>query len=219
MKVCFVYAFSPGFSGQMAATNLLLTHLPAEITRRTVALPAFAGGFKAILSYAFSLLRAWSEVLSKARDVDTFYLNAGQSVTSFVRDGICLLIIRCFNRACRVVISLHGNAFMLWGRSSPRSKVFSALCNLADIVTVLGPNQQSALRSLGVRADVRVVDNGSEFKPVSEDTLAQKHGSEPVKILFLGNLLETKGYPIFLEALETSEGAPRCRTIAFPTYV
>jgi polysaccharide pyruvyl transferase WcaK-like protein len=53
---------------------------------------------------------------------------------------------------------------------------------------------------------VRVINNGIELKPLDEDLVRGKWRrlgeGDPLRILFLSNLIESKGYPEYIEALE-----------------
>jgi glycosyltransferase involved in cell wall biosynthesis len=202
MKVCFVYAAPDGFSGQFQATKLLLDHLPANIERIHIPLPAWSGKMTALPGYGWKLIKSWGRTIRLSRQAPVFYINAGQSIFAVVRDGGTLLMARLGNRKSKKIISFNGNAFALWSPNSVIARLFTAMCNLAEVITVVGPNQKEKLGKLGVRGTILIVDNGSEMGAMDLATLSRKHENSPLKVLFLGNLLETKGYPVFLEALQ-----------------
>ncbi len=208
-KILAFYAVPQALTGQVAATLTLLGILKNEgwVIRRLHP-PALERSsrypFFAKLKYFSRLLITWvkSPFYAFSRS-DFIYLNTGQTPISLLRDLVPFRIL-CFITGAPAVISLHGSVFMSWESATPAFKLFRALVKTADAVTVLGQSQQQKFISLGIPAGkVVILPNTCDLSPIQESDLAAKFSSaEPFHILFLSNLIDSKGYPAFLEAME-----------------
>ena len=201
MKVCFIYAKPVGFSGQFLATKLLLKLLPARFEKVSIPLPAWSGRVWELPNFGVRLFGAWLRIVLEMRSIEVLYINAGQSTAAIVRDGIALILALTVKPRSRRLIALHGNFFTFWSPNSLKARLFVRMCNLGNVVTVLGPVQKHRLVALGVKSVVQIVDNTSELEVIPIETLDQKHQGANLNLLFLSNLLESKGYPEYLEAL------------------
>jgi glycosyltransferase involved in cell wall biosynthesis len=96
---------------------------------------------------------------------------------------------------------------MRWAKDSVDARAFTYLLRNAGIVTVLGEAQKARLIDLGIRTDrIQVVVNSCDGEVLSAEAVRAKHDPEsgavrPVRVLFLSSLIDTKGYPEFLEAV------------------
>ncbi len=209
LKALAIYAVPQALTGQVAATLTLLGILKNEgwVIRRLHP-PALERASKyplfAKFRYLCKLLFTWfrSPFMAFTRP-DFIYLNTGQSKISLIRDLIPFRILCVLTRA-PAVVSLHGSVFMSWNNDIPAFKLFWALVKTADAVTVLGQSQQQKLISLGIPSEkVVILPNTCDLSPVQENDMVAKFSStEPFHILFLSNLIDSKGYPAFLEAME-----------------
>jgi glycosyltransferase involved in cell wall biosynthesis len=242
-RIYFCFADPVGFSGQKAATEIVINGLIARgwqcVRRPQPVLDRSQGGIWPVVRYAGSLLAAWIRALSLlgARG-NWLNVNLGQTRMAFVRDVVPLLLGRLGLGRARVVISLHGSPFMRWANESLDARVFRFLLGQAGVVTVLGERQRARLIALGVPAErVMVLVNtcvlegagGSAYAqsamagrgPVSRsdsedggrragepegrvlrhDSAEHRTALQPVRLLHLSSLIDTKGYAVFLEAL------------------
>ena len=209
--VYFCFANPSGFSGQKAATELVMTALRARGWRcRSLPLPLFdriGTGRFALVRYLLALLAAWfrcSRLLFGGKSV--LCVNMGQTRSSFLRDAIPLLLGWVGQGRRRLIISLHGSLFMNWGRESVDGRIFRFFLMRAGIVTVLGARQKAHLVALGIPSDrVQVVINSCNLEVASTKAVTAKHGASgkltAVRCLYLSSLIDTKGYPEYLEAL------------------
>ena len=96
---------------------------------------------------------------------------------------------------------------MRWERGSVDERMFTFLLRKAGIVTVLGENHRARLVALGIPGDrVRVVINSCDAGVLDPEGVRAKHAIEPdrkrpLRLLFLSSLIDTKGYPEYLEAV------------------
>jgi glycosyltransferase involved in cell wall biosynthesis len=138
------------------------------------------------------------------------HVSLGQTWTSLIRDGVPLWLARARRRKKRVVISLNGSNFMEWNGQRLVARVFIRLLKLAQVVTVVGESQQKRLIALGIpRETVRIVPNTCDVTCLDERQVSEKQqGADPIRILFLSSLIDTKGYPEYLEAMTALSAKP-----------
>ena len=211
-RATFYYASGLGFTGQSLASMLLANGLRQQGWQiKIINTPTFSRATeqsqvqiiftKVILS--LRLLMAWFKGLWAAVALDPLYVNLGQTRYALIRDGFPLLIRRGLARNGRAVIALHGNLLMNWGYSSVEAKLLRQIASPARYITILGPNQQRKLVELGIPAHkVIQVDNTCLLLPITEQHCLHKQMSQqPMNILYLSNLVESKGYSEFVETI------------------
>jgi glycosyltransferase involved in cell wall biosynthesis len=124
-----------------------------------------------------------------------------------LRDAVPILLGRLGLGRRRVVLSLHGSVFMRWADGSLEIRMFRLLLGNCGIVTALGEGHRERLVSLGYpRERIAVLVNSCEIQPLSQQAFAAKLTAEagsrgPVRCLHLSSLIDTKGFPEYLEAL------------------
>ncbi len=215
--VFFCYAAPAGFSGQKEATEMVLRGLTArEWDCRRLPQPVLErgrGGAAVRIKFGLQLLSAWLRSLRMlGAPGGSLCVNLGQTRFAFLRDAVPLFVGRWrFGRA-RVTVSLHGSLFMNWADESWDVRLFVGLLRQAGTITVLGKRQSDRLIGLGIEAKrIEIVVNSCALPPISEMQLREKQAArsrrdKPLRILHLSSLIATKGFPEFLEALETLAG-------------
>jgi glycosyltransferase involved in cell wall biosynthesis len=134
-------------------------------------------------------------------------VSLGQTRFSFIRDSVPILVGRAGLGRGRVCIALHGSLFMRWAKDSIDARLFTFLLHNAGTVTVLGETQRARLIDLGIPEDrVKIVVNSCDAEVFTLESVRAKHdpasgAGRPVRLLFLSSLIDTKGYPEFLEAV------------------
>jgi glycosyltransferase involved in cell wall biosynthesis len=216
--VWFCFADPSGFSGQKAASHLVIHGLETRgwscRTLRQPVLERENGGPWPVVRYAAGVLSAWTRSLAIAWTRNgRLCLNMGQTRAAFLRDAIPLHLGWIALGRSRVVVSLHGSLFMRWERGSLNSVIFGSLLRRAGRVTVLGQRQKARLVELGIpEGNVVVAVNTCTLAPVSREFLSEKQlsraGGRPVRLLHLGSLIDTKGFPEYLESLELLSALP-----------
>lgn len=212
-QVWFVYNRPLNFSGQSGATELIVEGLRARgWSCRMVHFPALNRGISSraarVAQYAFGVLAASLRLLLiTLRRRIVLHVSIGQSLASFFRVGPALVALSLLRPRLPRVISLHGSVFMTWDANQLEARVFRLLLRRMDIITVLSARQQRHLAALGVEASrVVVLPNTCEMPPCSDSDLERKWYTSsrhrPLRLLHLSLLIESKGYPEYLEALE-----------------
>ncbi|PAP77162.1 glycosyltransferase family 4 protein [Rubrivirga marina] len=208
--VTLVYDSPISFSGQYAATALLRETLAARgWTFDAVEFPALdrtAGRVRRYATYLAQVARCWGQLLSAVRRGAVLHVNLPQSRAAFAKMGWPVRMIDRLRPAIPKVVSLHGSVFMGWAPAGPEGRAFLRILHTADVITVLGPLQRARLLEWGLDPDrVEIVENTCELEPATDTEVAAKQApapGEPIRLLHLSLLVESKGYPEFLEALE-----------------
>ncbi len=211
--IYFCFVNPTGFSGQKAATELAIRGLEERGWNcRRLSHPVFdhyRGKRGALLRYGLGLLAAWLRTLRLLFSPRAWLcVNLCQTRAGFVRDLLPLLLGSVSLGRKRIVISLHGSLFMQWMPSSLDGRVFRFLLRRAGTVTVLGERQRARLIEHGISAErVVVLVNSCDLEIISIEATSAKHplqteADRPVRCLFLSSLIDTKGFPEYLEALQ-----------------
>lgn len=207
-RVFFLFADGMSHSGQREASRLIFSHLdPARWAVVLIRLPALertGGRAGALGRYLVRLAWAWLtglRVLGARRPL--LHVNLGQTAMALVRDGFLVRVVHWLRRDSRFVVSLHGSNFMEWPERSELAQRFTRFLSQAVLVTVLGESQRRRLIQLGVSpTQVRIVPNTCDAPLLVEaDVRAKQVRGGPLSVLFLSSLIDTKGYPEFLESL------------------
>lgn len=233
-KVYFAYIIPKNFSGQSAATDLIISSL-TDNQWDCIKLPLFPVNrtikniFERYLIFIFNSIKifpvCFDLLITKS---PVLYINLGQSIPSFIRILWWYLPIRFLKRNLSVVVSLHGHSFVEWSGVDLRSKLFIWILNSSKVVTVLGVNQKRKLEEFGVKEqNVIVVPNTCDLNVITKEDLKLKHKNpSTINLLYLSLLVESKGFPEYLEALELIAlgeiqgkiSAVLCGTITLTTY-
>ena len=202
-----VYPEALTYSGQTAATEMILSGLSSRNwALHKVGLPQLERGSQkktlAFYKYFSKLFKSLAILLLNVfRWKPVIHFNHGQSLASFVRMGLPHLLIAYLNRSASIVTSLHGSVFMSWRIDQIELKFFLLLLKKSKLITVLGENQKRRLIDLGIEeSKILIVPNTCDFKTDKQQTTPSTR--QPIKLLHLSLLIESKGYPEYLEALE-----------------
>lgn len=209
-NIYFVYVVPLSFSGQSAASDMLIYGLAGR-GWQCVKMPihpldrSVRNRLLRFVSFGAKMLKAWLDLLGLLFKSNVLlHLNLGQSLASFLRVILPVFLLKFFRRDSRIVTSLHGSVFMEWKRSALVTKVFFWYLRQSHAVTVLGQRQSDKLIAFGVPAEkIYVVPNTCELDVAQESEVEAKFSDqEEVNLLHLSLLIESKGYPEYLEALE-----------------
>lgn len=220
-KIAAFYATNPGFSGQLLMTELVIRGLKERGWQISNVLTPALDRKKPIdnkiellfegLKLSFKLLVAWFKGIAATISQNIIYVSIGQTKYGLLRDGFPLLIRSFFSQKKLAIISFHGSLFFNWDEQSWETKFLHKIAKVANFLTILGPTQKDKLIELGIpKEQIAIVDNTCLLSPISELEVRQKHeknelaseNSKTITVLYLSNLLETKGYVEFVEAIE-----------------
>ncbi len=199
-------------SGQRLASEMLIVGLQARgwsINVITTPLQDRTGSSSRLLGYVsllFHLLWVWIQALVAAVEQRSLVVNLGQTRFAMIRDGFPLLVHTILRRRDNAIVSLHGNLFTGWDPTSSQARLLRRLTQPARYVTVLGEHQRACLVAMDVPAEKIVhVDNTCTMDAITQDACDAKQieaNGNRMRVLFLSNLLESKGYPEFVRGIE-----------------
>jgi len=209
--VTWIYGKGRFLTGQQRASELVLAGLQSRGWRtRSITTPLLDrtrdGRAQQLLALGPRLASAWAKGFGALRSDDAICVALGQTRFALVRDGAPLLAAGLLGLSARAVVSLHGSPFMRWSRDSLRAWMLRRIAQAACYVTVLGPRQREQMVHLGLSPS-RIVwmDNTCDLAPLTGRECVRKHGdtkTQSLRVLYLSNLLETKGYPAFVRAID-----------------
>lgn len=207
---------SRAITGQTLAFDMLTEecrqrHLHCQVIDKS---GADLGGSVGKLSWGRALrsVQSIAGTLAAIWGYDCMYLLIAPTRLGFLRDMLLIFTARLAGR--RVILHYHGGGFdhFLAGQPALYRRLALAALRRAHILIVLGELiRQQFERLLPGYAGLRVVENGL---PPSSDPgrLAVKSWTpgEPLRLLYLSNLIESKGYRDLLRAckLLAERGVP-----------
>ncbi len=204
----------PPIAGQSIATRMLLDQLGQRGVLHAVV----------DISREFHTGRKWLSIARRAADVGAlparlllaarelrghpiiFYLQLGQSLQSFLRDLPLLGI--AYRRGWPVVLHVHGMSFRPAFDAAPpplRRLVAAALARASRVI-LLAERLKSDYADLVPAERLVVIPNGVEIA-VERHAASRPPRQGPVRtVLFLSNLMASKGYQDVLEVARRSAG-------------
>lgn len=210
-KQIIIWAFYPvgaKLTGQELASRLIVDTLKKETHYRfnNIQIPTFS---KSVFSSINNLFRFTSRLFNVCLKMlfaclsrkDVIYLNLGQSINKMIIVGLPFYAFSHLFKFNRSVISLHGNLFISWKLKSIKTTLYRMILDCGTKITALSVPQRRHLIEMGIEPNKIALINNTcenifERKPANDFT-----NSEDIKILFLSNLIEEKGFLRFLRAL------------------
>ena len=203
-KIYFFYPKGERLTGQEMASKIIFQNLSNNWDFRLKIFPAYERGLRGsfyTISYTLKVIKMWLSVacLIFVRK-PTVYINLGQSTASLLRDGMPFVLLSLIRWDLKCVISLHGHIFTTWEEGSYVQKLFKRILKRAEKITVLGEKQRNCLKKIGVgEHKIEIVNNTCEITP---STISNNKENSNLNILYLSNLIKSKGYIDYLEALK-----------------
>jgi glycosyltransferase involved in cell wall biosynthesis len=141
------------------------------------------------------------------------HLNASLDPKGYWRDLVYSIVARLLGR--RVVNQIHGGAMpQEFFRGNPLlTWILRRFLVSSDVVTVLSSAELTAYRAFDARINVHLVPNAID--PVGlADQRRSYNTDEPLKLVYVGRLVRTKGLFEVIEALAELKGAGRKFSLA-----
>lgn len=205
IEAVFVYATGEGFSGQRFASEQLIQQMrEAGIKCHLLTTPALGSKKPLVVThYIISLLYFYVACFWRIQRSRVIHINLGQSRVGLWREGFALEVAKV-KKVTNTIVSLHGNVFMDWEPNHGIGKLFKKRLSTVNVVTVLGTQQYQKIQYF-VPESTKVVNmpNTCELSPITDMALLQKHEEGSIiKLLYVSSFIDSKGYPLILEALE-----------------
>jgi glycosyltransferase involved in cell wall biosynthesis len=207
-KLYVIYSGAVGFSGQTAAVEQIIKVLKTEMAVTPFRFPALErGSLFSYITFIIQLLIQWLKVLLISRRKNAIYCFAhGQSYFSYIRIGLLHLYIKKVNPSSKIITTLNGNEFLNWKVEQKMYQRFQKLLINSHFITATGPGVKLGVERMGIAPEkIVIINNPCEIPFIKDNSLKNKwynKDNEPIKILHLSLLIESKGFPEYLEALQ-----------------
>lgn len=145
----------------------------------------------------FIMCYAW--VLTLVLKSPTIYISISQSKLGLLRD--CIIIYIASLLRAKVITHLHGNNLsnIIGDLNKFQRKFVECSLRKIEIGIVLG--ESLAFNYRGLVKKVGVVSNGVATNFITSEDLKGKSKSKDIRVLYLSNLISSKGYVQLIEAI------------------
>jgi glycosyltransferase involved in cell wall biosynthesis len=201
-KMLLLGKLPPPYMGPSIATEILLKsglknnfeliHLDTKINHKISSFGTWSfGKFFRNLSIYFKMIS-----LTRKTKPDIVLVPISQTTTGFLKDSLFILIAKFFDR--KVVLQLRGSNFKTWvSNSSFLNKWYvKYILKKTQGIIVLGNNLRHLFTDYYPDDKIFAVPNGGYY------SFPEKNKTEELKILYLSNLLASKGIEDVFKAVE-----------------
>jgi glycosyltransferase involved in cell wall biosynthesis len=208
MKILFIAPLPPPLTGHSLAARVLLDGLVKHHTVEVVDFKKdiFKQGVNSV-NRIVQISRILIEIWYKKKGSDVIYLTISQSISGNLKDLITYAI--CFNILTRTVIHLHGGGIrkLVFDRYRFIYHLNKFFLKRIGGVVVLGKSLKSIFKSMVPQDKIYVVSNFAEdYLLLDKKKIKKKFKNiNPLRILFLSNLIPGKGYEELVDAYMTLE--------------
>lgn len=135
------------------------------------------------------------------------HINASLDHKSFPRDATNLLVSKALRR--RIIFQIHGGELptAFCSNSVLRKHLLTWVLGTADIVVLLARSEIAAYSEFAPAARVQIIPNATTVGPLGEST--DKSFSGPLRLVYVGRLVPTKGVADCLAAAQRLKDAGR----------
>ncbi len=128
---------------------------------------------------------------------DLVLIPISQTTTGFIKDSVFIFLASLFRK--KILIQLRGSDIKNWlSKSSSFTKAyFNFFVKRANGVIVLGNNLKYLFRDYFKEEEIFLIPNGGDY-----NVLASVKNTDTIKILYISNLLESKGIEDVVKAIE-----------------
>jgi glycosyltransferase involved in cell wall biosynthesis len=205
-KVVFVGLLPPVINGQSIVTQKILKFLiDKEVNLSVLSLPDFhqpqslKEKFLKLLSYTFLNFKLFYKSGFTKKIV---YLSGARSVVGFYRNAP--MIVWCTLIGHKTIMHFHCGDYteFLSNKSSFFKLINKRILGLLDRIVILGENIKPNFSiTHDIESKLRVVPNGIALNDACLPKKLPSTCNDPVQLLFLSNLIESKGYLDVLKAV------------------
>ncbi|MBW7924911.1 MAG: glycosyltransferase family 4 protein [Burkholderiaceae bacterium] len=200
----FIGPLPEPITGQSLACRVFLDALRAHADVDVVDLskPTFRQGVDSTSRVA-EVLRIVRDVRRKQRGADFIYFTIAESLAGNAKD--LLIYVACFPRLDRMIVHLHGGAGMrelMRGRLGLLRRMNAFFLRRMGAIVVLGERHLDVFSGAAPDSRLRIVPNFAQdelfVEPAAID--AKFASLQPLRMLFLSNLLPGKGHAELVQA-------------------
>jgi len=201
-KVLLLGKLPPPYMGPSIATEIILKstlkdhfeliHLDTKINHQISSFGTWS--FSKVLANISIYFKMFS--LLRKHKPQLVLIPISQTTTGFFKDSLFILIAKLFGR--KVLLQLRGSNFKTWieHSSSINKSYVKFILKKTQGMIVLGNNLKYLFADYYADNNIFVVPNGGDY------TIPKRNESPEVKILYLSNLLASKGVEDVFKAIE-----------------
>lgn len=203
-KIILIGPLPPPYTGQSVSFNMLLDELKRRMATikvidisRGVNSKVGSKGLQRVSEIMYAYAKLLPALLARPK---ICYITISQSTFGFARDFLFVLTLKVFK--VRVIAHLKGGNYNgFYFSQNYMVKIFiRLLLKMLDKLIVLGDNLVSMYDFMpSIRSKIAVVNNG--LPTLSYGSHKHYSANEIVKVLYLSNLIESKGYFQVLESV------------------
>ena len=219
MKILFIAPLPPPIHGQSLAAKVFLDYISLyhEVDVVDTCKKSHKDGINN-LGRVFEVLKILVSVFKKQQKVDLIYFHVSESLGGNLKDLMIYLI--CLGKLNRTYIHLHGGSlkrllFDKWALVKLINRYF--ISKLAGCI-VLGPSHVQVFEGMIASERIKIAPNFAEnliFKDI-EAVSNNFNTGNPIRVLYMSNLIPGKGYEYLLSAyLNSNEQIKKSIVIDF----
>lgn len=203
MNILYIAPVPPPVTGQSLAAKVLFDELVKKYQIEVINLnkDSFKSGVSS-LSRIKQILKILKDVWISQRNKNIIYFTISESFAGNMKDLLIYLI--CFKKRKNMIIHMLGGAGMkrILEKKGLQYKINSFFLSRLGNIIVEGKTQSDMFAKLVPQEKIHIVSNFAEdFLFVSENEIKDKFTNiNPLRILFLSNLLFGKGYKELVDA-------------------
>lgn len=214
-NVCIIGPIPPPINGNSKALDTLIRSKAFDDTfnKFIVDLSSSKIGVSGKISFEKikTVLSAKRKIknISSNNNIDMFYLTIAQSTVGCIRDIVIIREIFKVNEGAKLVIHLHGGGFKSFLSKAPKILRFliEKYYSKSNVAIVLSDGLKIMFKNIIEEPNIRIVNNcvDDEFVFIKEDLINKTSllkSYNPIKILYLSNMIKTKGYFDLLQAVK-----------------
>lgn len=216
MKILFIAPLPPPITGQSIVSKVLLDELikfhQADVANFSKS--GFKSGvnsFKRIVEVIDLLKCIWH----KKKDVDVIYLTTSESIAGNIKDILIYLI--CFKSLHKMAIHLHGGSLKkeIFDKNKLLFRINKYFIKKLGDVIISGKSHLPIFEDIIDIRKIHIVSNfASDNLFLTSAEITEKYSKiEPLRILYMSNLIPKKGYNELAEAFSLLDESYRKQII------
>lgn len=197
MKILFIAPLPPPVTGQSLASRTLLQQLAKAHSVECIdfSKATFKDGLTSV-TRVIQVSKMLARVRAKQKHVDAIYLTLSQSLAGNVKDLVTYAI--CFRKLPRTVLHLHGGGIkrIVFDKHPILRRINRFFLERVGAAIVLSPSLQQIFAGIVPDDRVHAVANFAEHDLFldAQQIRAKFAATEPLRVLFLSNLINGKGF-------------------------
>jgi glycosyltransferase involved in cell wall biosynthesis len=206
MKILFIAPLPPPLTGHSLAAKVLLDELVKHNRVEVVDFKkeVFKQGVSS-LNRIVQIFKIHTKIWLKKKDADVIYLTISQSIAGNIKDLIIYAI--CFKMISRMIIHLHGGGIrkLIFDRYRIFYHLNKFFLKRIGAAVVLGKSLISIFEVMIPQDRIYVIPNFAEdYLLLDKKKIKKKFFNiNPLRILFLSNLIPGKGYEELIDSYVT----------------